>query len=148
MWPNNRLWFAFSDIAVNNLFGFGTINDACSSRNLTTQLVACSTSLTLTRSTAKGIDTTNCKYDAATRVLKLRALRALVSTQRWIHNIVWRATDECGNSKDYVAGIVVGPSYPTDTYTEVFNQALGIWDVTRSSVGQAAGPCLVAGLSN
>lgn len=148
LWPNNKLWFAFSDIVVNSIFGFATINDACSSRKLTTQLVACSTSLKLTRSTAQGIDTRNCKYDVATRILKLKALRALDSTQRWIHNMVWRVTDECGNSKDYVAGIVVGPSYPTDAYTEYFDKTLGIWEVTRSSVGPAAGPCFAAGLSS
>jgi hypothetical protein len=148
LWPNNRRWYAFSDIAINSVFGFGTIVDACSSRNLTTRLVSCSTSLTLSRSTRKGIDTSNCQYNPTTRVLKLKALRPLDTTQRWIHNMVWRVADDCGNTKDYVAGIVVGPSFSTDVYTEAFDPAQGILEVTRTSIGTSSTACLVADLAS
>lgn len=115
---------------------------------VTGQVVACYTSFSLSRSTTKGIDTTNCKYNAATRVLKLKALRSLDSTARYIHNIVWRVRDECGNSKDYVAGIIVGPSWSSDVYTEYYNQKQNIWDVQKTSSGTVSSACIVADLAS
>lgn len=147
LWPNNKLWKSFSDIALNNLF-FGSMNDSCSGRNVTGTLVGCSTSLKLSRSTTKGIDTTNCQYNSATRVLKLKALRALSSTDKFIHNIVWRVRDECGNSKDYVAGIVVAPSFTSDVYTEYYDTTQKIWDVKKTSAGTKSTTCIVADLAS